>query len=54
MTVSRWDLLHLLYSVEHPPRCDRDRCDLAGVMGRCMTALDRLPAAPGIEIGGPA
>jgi hypothetical protein len=53
VTVSRWDLLHLLYSVEHPPRCDRDRRDLAGVMGRCMGALDRLPsAAPMVVTGG--
>lgn len=39
IAVSRWDALHLLYSVDYPPRCERDARDLLAVCGRVYEAL---------------
>lgn len=48
--MSRWDLLHLLYSSENWAVSERDRRELAGVQRRCMTALEELPRARVTEV----
>lgn len=39
ISLSRWDALHLLYSVDYPPRCERDARDRLAVCRRVYEAL---------------
>ena len=46
VSIDRWDLLHLLLSVEDKLRGDQDQRDLDAVMLRTIVALDSGPPPP--------
>ncbi|HET7486995.1 MAG TPA: MBL fold metallo-hydrolase [Acidimicrobiales bacterium] len=51
--IGRWDLVHLLLSVEDRPRSSRDGADLDAVLRRAVAALAALPEPPAIEVPAP-
>ncbi|MFP5376730.1 MAG: hypothetical protein ACLGIO_08125, partial [Acidimicrobiia bacterium] len=50
VAIDRWDLLHLLLSVERRDRTGADARDLAAVVSRAVAALADEPPAPPIPV----